>query len=81
MPTQNGVKITASQKAIYDVLKQYGALADHALVPIAQHQLNIRQSSSGIRSRRAELFAAGLLRQAGETRTGSRRKATLYEAI
>lgn len=81
MPTQNGVKVTANQQAIYDVLKQYGALADHALVPLAQHQLNIRQSSSGIRSRRAELFAAGLLRTAGTTRTGSGRQATLYEAV
>lgn len=80
MPDIDGIQVTPKQKEVYDVLKSYGALADHALVPLAQHQISVHQSSSGIRSRRAELAAKGLVVACGTTRTGSGRSATLYEA-
>lgn len=49
--------MTTSQRVVYDVLSNYGPLPDHALVPIAQHVEQVHQSSSGIRTRRAELSA------------------------
>lgn len=75
------LKLTSSQAAVLAVLKQYGAVADHALVPLAQHQMGVHQSSSGIRSRRAELTSFGLVRQTGTTKTASGRKAAIYEAV
>jgi hypothetical protein len=74
-------KLTDSQQSVLGVLKQYGALADHALVPLAQHQMGVHQSSSGIRSRRKELTDFGLVKPVGSTKTGSGRKAAIYEAI
>lgn len=75
----NGVKLTPSQAAVYEVLKSYGPVADHALVPLAQHQMRVRQSSSGIRTRRKELLDAGLIVPAGRVRTGSNRYAYSYK--
>jgi hypothetical protein len=63
MQKRRGVSVTDNQAVVYDVLKQHGPLPDHALVPIAQHVEKVHQTSSGIRSRRAELVAAGLVRQ------------------
>ena len=78
----NGVKVTPSQAEVYAVLNEYGVpLPDHALVPLAQHAMRSRQSSSGIRSRRHELLDKGLVAEFGETRTGSGRKAKTYVAI
>lgn len=80
----NGVRVSDSQAAVYGVVKQYGGrsrgIADHALVPLAQHQLGVHLSSSGIRSRRAELFNKGLLREGTPVRTGSGRKARTFVA-
>lgn len=50
-----GIRVTDAQAEVYAVLKQFGPLPDHALVPLAQHVIHAHQSSSGIRSRRAEL--------------------------
>ena len=78
----NGVKVTPSQAAVYDVLATYGPLPDHALVPLAQHVEQTHQSSSGIRTRRRELLSKGLVVDSGRTvRTGSNRKAAVYEAV
>ena len=79
MPIQNGIALTAGQKAVYDVLKQFGPVADHALVPLAQHQMQLHQSSSGIRTRRKELVSKGLVKAVGSTRTGTGRKADVFE--
>lgn len=80
MPTINGVKLTKSQADVLSVLRSYGPLADHALVPLAQHQLSVHQSSSGIRSRRAELVKAGLVTEVTKIKTGSGRQAVVYAA-
>lgn len=76
-----GINVTPSQKDVYDVLKSYGPMPDHALVPLAQHALNVHQTSSGIRTRRVELRRKGLVAVAGSTKTGSGRTATLYKAV
>lgn len=81
MPKINGSTVTDSQAAVYDVLKEYGPVADHALVPLAQHMIHVHQSSSGIRSRRKELADKGLARLVATTTTGSGRKAGVYEAV
>lgn len=60
-----GINITPNQAEVYKVLDQFGPLPDVALVPLAQHVMNSRQSSSGIRSRRAELEDKGLVINTG----------------
>lgn len=80
MPVINGRVVTDSQSEVYEVLKRYGPVADHALVPLAQHQLQVKQSSSGIRSRRAELAVQGLVKPSGTTKTGANRTAVVWEA-
>ena len=51
--------MTESQKQVYDLIDIYGPINDQALVPLAQHLGQISQSSSGLRSRRAELVRKG----------------------
>ena len=80
MRTIKGVKVTDSQGDIYDVIKEFGPMPDHALVPLAQHACNIRQSSSGIRTRRSELLSLGLLEPSARVyKTASNRKAQGFE--
>lgn len=82
MPTIKGRKVTESQAAVYAVLRQYGPMPDHALVPLAQHALPVHQSSSGIRTRRKELLDAGLIYEdKAVVPTGSGRKAKVYKAV
>ena len=73
------MKLTKGQKAVYATLKEYGPLADHALVPIMQHQALAFYSSSGIRSRRAELAAKGALVPKGAVKMPSGRKAIIWK--
>lgn len=76
-----GVPVTKSQAEVYAVLKEFGPLPDVALVPLAQHVAQSRQSSSSIRSRRAELVANGLVSDTGKTRRmPSGRQAVIYQA-
>lgn len=82
MQTINGVKVTDAQADVYNVLRQFGPMPDHALVPLAQHAASIHQSSSGIRTRRRELLDSGLVKFTGDTiTTGSNRKAAVYTAV
>lgn len=77
-----GVVVTPAQDEIYKVLKQFGPLPDHALVPLAQHVIGARQSSSGIRTRRSELENKRLVRATGDlVRTSSGRTANVFKAI
>ena len=73
-------KLTPGQTEVLAVLKEYGPIADHALVPLAQHQMKVNQSSSGIRSRRAELQRRGLVVEVARTKTRSGRMAGVFEA-
>jgi hypothetical protein len=79
--TRNGKPVTQGQADVYDVLAQYGPLADHALVPLAQHMLAVHQSSSGIRTRRRELQNIGLVQCVDTVKTGSGRLALVFEAV
>lgn len=79
MTTQS---LTPAQSEVLSVLRKHGPLPDHVLVPIVQHAGEMHQSSSGIRSRRAELFAKGLVVSTGEKVTmPSGRHAATYEAV
>jgi hypothetical protein len=78
MPVINGKTVTANQSAVYGVLEELGPLSDLALVPLAQHMLGVHQSSSGIRSRRAELTDMGLVVEVAKTKTPSGRTAGVY---
>jgi hypothetical protein len=82
MPKIKNRKVTANQREVYDVFKTVTIpLSDQALVPLAQHMLKTNQSSSGIRSRRAELVDKGLLKQVDTTTTRSGRKAGVYGVV
>lgn len=83
MPKQKiaGFPVTPAQFEVYTVLKQYGPLPDHALVPLAQHVVKSHQSSSGIRSRRAELAISALVVPVDEVKTSSGRTAIVWKAI
>lgn len=74
--------MTAGQQEVLDVLGTYGPLPDHALVPLAQHVTKSHQSSSSIRSRRAELVRMGRIRDAGnDIVMPSGRRATSWEVV
>ena len=77
---RNLAGLTTAQAEVYSVLKQFGPLPDHALVPLAQHVVSAHQSSSGIRTRRSELERKGLVKPFGEVTTGSGRKAIVWKA-
>jgi len=59
------ITLTNGQRDVLMTLAEYGPLPDHALVPLAQHVVSAHQSSSSIRSRRAELARAGLVVDTG----------------
>jgi hypothetical protein len=70
--------MTNSQSSVLDVLDIYGPMSDQALVPLAQHMGEVHQSSSGIRSRRAELTRMGLVQKVGTVTLPSGRSAAVW---
>lgn len=70
--------MTHSQESVLEVLDVYGPMPDHALVPLAQHMGTVHQSSSGIRSRRAELVHMGRVKQVGSIQCPSGRNAAVW---
>lgn len=70
--------MTASQEAVLAVLEKHGPLPDHALVPIVQHVERHHMSSSGIRSRRAELVEQGYVVEVDEIKMPSGRMAAVW---
>lgn len=76
------MSLTLGQTEVLSVMRDFKhALPDQALVPYAQHAAGLRMSSSGIRSRRAELTRLGLVQAAGTVKTGSGRSAATYRAV
>jgi hypothetical protein len=74
--------MTDSQKAVLKVVIDYGPLPDHALVPLTQHVAGVHQSSSGIRTRRAELSEFGLVEATGDyIKMPSGRRAAVWGAV
>jgi hypothetical protein len=83
MPNIKGRRLTLAQADVYAVIKEFGhpkkGMPDHALVPLAQHAAGLHQSSSGIRTRRHELYELGLLEQSRDIyRTASGRTASAW---
>ena len=78
--TINGVAVTPAQGEVYDALNDWGPFPDHILVPVVQHTGPVHQHSSGIRTRRAELKAKGLITFDSEVKTNSGRKAIVWRA-
>ena len=72
--------MTAAQQAVLDAIKTFGPINDAALVPLVQHVSQVHMSSSGIRSRRAELVDAGNVREHSKVVMPSGRKASLWVA-
>ncbi len=72
--------MTSAQRAVLDVIEDYGPLTDAALVPLVQHVAQAHYSSSGIRTRRNELVDLGEVERAGEVRMPSGRYATKWAA-
>lgn len=70
--------MTPNQQAVYDALEQFGPVPDHALVPLVQHVAQVHQSSSGIRSRRAELAAREIVAQVDTIKMPSGRYAAVW---
>jgi hypothetical protein len=75
------MKLTPGQSAVYAVVKQHGPLADHILVPVAQHESGSHLSSSGIRSRRAELADKKLVKPTGTVKMPSGREAVVWDVV
>lgn len=78
----NGITVTKGQAEVYDILATYGPLPDIALVPLTQHLSRSHQSSSSIRSRRAELRRKGLVGFTGNCiTTPSGREAQVFKVV
>lgn len=56
--------LRASQREVLQLFRRFGPMHDKALVRCARHA-GIRQSSSGLRTRRAELVGYGYLMDSG----------------
>lgn len=75
------VRLTKHQAAVYRFLQAAGRpLPDAALVPMVQHMSDTPISSSGVRTRRAELVRKGLVRRA-RTEKIHGRNVGLFEAV
>lgn len=72
--------LSEAQGEVLAILKQYGPLPDHALVPLAQHAAPTHMSSSGIRTRRSELAALGYVEKIDYIVTTSGRLAGVWAA-
>lgn len=70
--------MTNSQQDVLEVIHKHGPMSDQALVPLAQHMGAVHQSSSGIRTRRAELVRLGRVRQVGTMTLPSGRDAAVW---
>jgi hypothetical protein len=82
MPQINGVDVTPQQEAIHGLIARFAeGVTDHALVPVATHEMKIVYSESGIRSRRAELARKGLVKPVGQVQTRRGRYATRWAAV
>lgn len=63
--TVQGITLTPHQADVYSAMRDWRrAIPDHALVPLVQHVAGHHISSSGVRSRRAELASMGLVIEA-----------------
>lgn len=74
------MKLSPSQSVVFDTLKHYGPLPDHALVPIVQHVELSHHSSSRIRTARSELERARKVIDTGRSvKMPSGRSAAIFQ--
>lgn len=74
--------MTSGQQDVYDALRQFRRpIPDHVLVPVVQHLGRTHQSSSSIRSRRAELVRSGRVEEVGSVKMPSGRSAATFKAV
>lgn len=77
-------RLRETQRVIVDILERFGASCDEDIAIYARQLESLdmapKQSPSGLRSRRAELVAAGIVRDSGErTKTSSGRQTIVWE--
>lgn len=77
-------KMRETQKVILDILDRFGPACDEDIAVMARQLESLgeapKQSPSGLRSRRAELVTAGLVRDSGErAKTSSGRQTIVWE--
>lgn len=71
-------KLTKGQEAVLKAFSAIGPVDDVGLAVYVHHVAEISMSSSGVRSRRAELVNKGLVRVTGSKRTKSGRTACIH---
>lgn len=59
-------RLAESYRIILDILREHGAMNDETLIATWRKQSSKPASDSGIRSRRSELVATGLIVDSGE---------------
>lgn len=82
--TVQGNTLTPHQADVYSAMKDWSrAIPDHALVPLVQHVAGHHISSSGVRTRRSELEALGLVREvpSAAVKLPSGRKARAFKVV
>ena len=73
--------VRRSQQEVFDLIRRAGGTTDEELLMLAKVQ-GIRQSPSGLRTRRAELVDKGLVRDSGRrTRGRTGRRMIVWEAV
>lgn len=78
----SAARLRESQEEVLRVLRDYGPLCDCDLLTTYRETSELEQSDSGIRTRRAELVARGLVRDSGvRLRLPSNRATIQWEAV
>lgn len=77
-------RMRETQRVIVEILHRFGPACDEDIAVYANQLASLdeapKQSPSGLRSRRAELVAAGIVRDSGErTKTSSGRQTIVWE--
>lgn len=75
----NTVPLTEGQKAVIRTLGTLGAVTDAALATYVHHMDRTAQSSSSVRSRRAELVRKGLVHAVDTVVLKSGRRAAVHD--
>lgn len=73
------MNLTNGQCAVLTAFREFGPMTDVALAVYVHHVAQESMSSSGIRSRRAELVAKGLLDVIGTKAMKSGRRAAVHQ--
>lgn len=80
----SGAKMRETQRVIVEILDRFGPACDEDIAVYATQLASLdqapKQSPSGLRSRRAELVTAGIVRDSGDrTKTSSGRQTIVWE--